>query len=364
MESMQRATFYASDFHRYGADFKNSAYLQNPKAYNQPSKRGTSNNTKTGKVMNRRLKSGHSNNRTNLSVYTSSHNFVDPIYSNQKKKNGGVGRAKSIKNKESEGSKTKPFTAQQEKRHSNLDEQGSNGSIKDSIIATLKQTIANDEANDNRDNSFTSEKPASKAVLPAVDHAKSKRKIDDLMFNPSENSKLNLDSGKNISLHGMQHKDMNGPETNLNEMPDLTTFDNRDSTAFNKLINNKAKGKEGIPTKSTTNLKQQDQEVLPIYKRRAYNRGPVRLMDNTYYNRPLHTNYSGSQNNAWVRDPTSIAGDENINGLNQRKPIKGKPVRTGRQPTDFRINKAKTNPKMRNRTAVGKRNPIKPAITS
>lgn len=111
-------------------------------------------------------------------------------------------------------------------------------------------------------------------------------------------------------------------------------------------------------------MKQQDQDVLPIYKRRAYNRGPVKMMDNTFYNRPLQTNYSLNQNNAWVRDQPNMPSDENTNELNHRKPVKGKPYRTGRQPTDFRINKTKTNPKMRNKTAVGKRNPIKPTITS
>lgn len=45
--------------------------------------------------------------------------------------------------------------------------------------------------------------------------------------------------------------------------------------------------------------------------------------------------------------------------MNQNRPIKTKAYRTGRQPSDFRINRTKTNSKLRGKTANGPRNPVK-----
>lgn len=82
---MQRTAFHASDFNRYGTDYRNTAYLYNPKAMAATSKRVTSGSVKNNKVMNRRLRSGQSNNRANLSVYTNSQKFVDPLLAHKKK---------------------------------------------------------------------------------------------------------------------------------------------------------------------------------------------------------------------------------------------------------------------------------------
>lgn len=220
----------------------------------------------------------------------------------QIKRNKGVGntRGQSMKNKGREYHKSKPMTAQQEKRLTSLHEQGSSGSIKDSIVATIKQTLAEEEAKGGKDNSYISNGPTPKGNLPAVDHETSKRKIEDLMFMPLED--YGVESTKSRKVDGINYKNKNGPETNLNDMPDLTTFDNRDSTAFNQLINNKmkSKNKDALPNKSMKNLKQSEEDVLPIYKRRAYNRGPVRLQDNMN-GRRLHTNYTVKPHDTWIK---------------------------------------------------------------
>lgn len=310
-------------------------------------------------MLNRRLKSGHSNNRPDLSVYTTSTQFVDSIYSNGRKKIQG-NRTKSMKTKPK--LKPKPMTAQEQKRMSNLNEQGSNAAIKDSFVSTVKQTIADEEAKGGN-NSFNSDnKPVLKAALPAVDHEQSKRKIDDLMFRPGDESQT--ENTRNVYLEGVESHDMNGPETNLNEMPDLTTFDNRNSANFNNLVNNKLKGKpkESMPNKSMRNLNKTEDEVLPIYKRRAYNNGPVKSSNQNYMQRPMKTNYSMKNRNAWVKDNLNISGDENTNLINQKQPIKAKGSRSGRQPTDFRINK--NNTKLRGKTSNGARNPVKSTLVS
>ena len=66
--NLGRTMMHATDFKKVPGEFKQSAYLQNPRMGNK-SKRSASNKIKAGKVMGRRLKSGHSNNRANLSVY-------------------------------------------------------------------------------------------------------------------------------------------------------------------------------------------------------------------------------------------------------------------------------------------------------
>jgi hypothetical protein len=347
-----RTTMHATDFRKFAGEFKHSAYLQNPRTMGGNSKRSVSNKMKTGKIMGRRLKSGNSNNRANLSVYNWAQQFVDPIYSNKRKRNANNGKTKSVKNKERDNIGQKPYTAKQERRASILNEQGSSGSIKDNYVASIKQTIAQEETKGDKDNSIVSEKAVANAVLPAVNHEESKRKIEHLMFNPT--SSKNEDQSKKIKV--LEHIDKNGPETNLNEMPDLTTFDNRNSDKVAKLISNaKGSSRDPNPNKSMKNLKQTDEEVLPIYKRRAYNRGPIKLKDNRFNGRMMYTNYSSKAHNAWVWDQSNNFTDENTN-VNNKGPIKGKPYKSDRQRTDFRINKTRLNPKSRGKTANSRRN--------
>jgi hypothetical protein len=110
------------------------------------------------------------------------------------------------------------------------------------------------------------------------------------------------------------------------------------------------------------NLKKKDEEVLPIYKRRAYDKGPIKSSNQNYMQRPMKTAYPAKHRNAWVRDNLNITGDENTNLNNQRQPIKAKGSRSGRQPSDFRINKA--NNKLRGKTSNGARNPVKSTLVS
>ena len=177
-----------------------------------------------------------------------------------------------MKNRERDHVGRKPYTAQQEKRASILNEQGSSGSIKDNYVASIKQTIAHEETKADKENSVLSEKAATNAVLPAVNHEESKRKIEHLMFNPSGPN--NEEQSKKSKVLG--HIDKNGPETNLNEMPDLTTFDNRNNDKVGKLINNaKGSSRDPNPNKSMKNLKQTDEEVLPISGSRTFTPSPV-----------------------------------------------------------------------------------------
>ena len=338
MDSVQRSTFYASDYQQYSNEYKNTAYLQDPKAIGKISKRPTSNGYKNGKMLNRRLRSGHSNNRPNLSVYSSSQNFVDPFYTSQKRKAQGGNRGKSLRNKGKDRFQGKPYTAQQEKRNKHLNEQTSDTNLKESYVATIKQTIEKEE-NRLNDTSNISDKPVVKGQLPLVNHEESKRKIEDLIYKaPVE------DTGNEIFIkkhESMKYHDMNGPETNLNEMPDLTTFDDRKGSDLNSLINNKMNGgaKQSMPNKSMRNLNKNGQDVLPIYKRRAYNKGPIKIGDRSYIQRPLKTHYSSKRQNTWIKEQMNMSGDENTNQLNQNQPVKARVVRSGRRPNEFRINK-------------------------
>ena len=79
METFQKGSFQASDFHRYGTDHRAVEYIQNQKTYQSGASKNTTNSIRNNKLMNRRLKSGNTNNRVNLSAYTSSQNFVDPF---------------------------------------------------------------------------------------------------------------------------------------------------------------------------------------------------------------------------------------------------------------------------------------------
>lgn len=357
MENYQKGSFQTSDFQRYGVDHKGVEYIQNQKAIQNGSGKNNTTSIRNNKLMNRRLKSGNTNNRINLSAYTSSQNFVDP-FAKPKQKTEKSSRAKSIKDKQ------KPSTSYHEKRQSNLNEQGSGNSIKDSIVASIKQTIADEEAKADSNLSFSSDKPNAKAVLPAVDHEKSKRKIDDLLFKPSDcmNSRVPKSKGdKPIQFDGVNK---NGPETNLNDMPDLTTFDNRNSAAMSKLIGSKMKEHQNgnVPNKSMRNLNLGDDDTLPIYKRRTGRKGPVKLTDNSYISKPSHDTLSSKRK----QNSSSIvpSSNENINEMNQKNEGRGKSTRLGRQQTDFRIIKTKTSSKIRTGTANNRRNPSKATLTS
>lgn len=184
MENLHKTSFQASDFMRHGSDLKTSGYFYSSK--NVPSAENYANKpVKNGKVMNKRLKSGRPTNRPNLSAYSNGPNFIDPM-ARGKIKSEKSSRAKSNKQKTNE--LKKPSTSNQGKRNSIGREQGSNNVHKDSIISSIKQTISVEETKGDHDLSFNSDKPTVKAVLPAVDHEKSKRKIDNLLFKPSENA--------------------------------------------------------------------------------------------------------------------------------------------------------------------------------
>ena len=225
-------------------------------------------------------------------------------------------RGKSIKDKQKE--KQKPSTSYHEKRQSNLNEQGSGNSIKDSIVASIKQTIADEEAKGDTNLSFSSDKPNTKAVLPAVDHEKSKRKIDDLLFRPSDNMNNFIPKSKGDKSIHFDPINKNGPETNLNEMPDLTTFDNRNSAAMGRLIGAKMKEHQNgnMPNKSMRNLNLGENDTLPIYKRRAGRKGPVKLTDNSFCSKPAFDSLTSKR----IEESSSIihSGDENINEMNQK----------------------------------------------
>lgn len=240
---------------------------------------------------------------------------------------------------------------------SSLNEKDSVDSIKDSIVATIKQTIADEEArvDNNNNNSFNSERNAYNAVLPEIDHEKSKQKINDLMFNPSDvDDKIFPDAAAKRKY--LEACNKNGPENNLNDMPDLTTFDNRNSTAFNRLIGNKMRGqiKNKMPNNSMKNLNSDQNETLPIYKRRA--KGPIKITESSYSNRPSNINNIKKETDKNTQK-LNHSSDENINDMNQQHlKQKSKSSRFGRQQTDFRIN--------RNKTVNGRRNPSKAAMTS
>jgi hypothetical protein len=118
------------------------------------------------------------------------------------------------------------MTAQHDKRMTHLNEQTSNASIKDSLVASIKQTIANDEAKSDNDNSFNSDRQAKNAVLPEIDHEKSKAKINDLLFNPSECDSTilaeSLMKNKVIDGYGGDYN-----EVYASDISDINSFDNR-----------------------------------------------------------------------------------------------------------------------------------------
>jgi len=188
------------------------------------------------------------------------------------------------------------------------------------------------------------------------------KKINELIYRPLEG-----DTGgvpKNLKNKSMKQRNMNGPETNLNGMPDLTTFDNRATTDSHKLLNQKAKRKKkkGMPNKSMRNLNKESEDVLPVYKRRAYNKGPIKIGDRSYMNHPLKTHYSSKRQNAWITEQNNISGEENINELNNNQPVKARVMKSSRQQNDFRINKNKS--KGRGKTSQGPRNLAKSALPS
>ncbi|CAI2385994.1 unnamed protein product [Moneuplotes crassus] len=342
---MQRLNMYSSDYQQFGNDYKNTPYLQDPKAVSKISKRGAGSKHKNGKAMSRRLKSGHSNNRPHFNVYSTGTSFIDPAHPQHRKKTQN--RGKSFKNRER--GKEKPYTAQNKKRRSYLNENTSDGNIKESYIANIKQNLEKEKDREDINASTISEMAAAKGSLPSVDHEESKRKIDNLMFRPyDENSGHVSMKNKNLPLNARE------PEAPNSSVKDGTTFDNRKTTDKNKLICKKNRGKgKPMPNQSMRNLNKND-EVLPIYKRRAYNKGPIKIGDTGYMKRPLKTHYSSKRQNNWVHEQMNISGDENTNELNQHKPIRARVLKAERQRSDFRINRTKTKP--RGRTAQGPRN--------
>ena len=175
------------------------------------------------------------------------------------------------------------------------------------------------------------------------------KKINELMFNPNEAEEKVIKSTSNNKV--LDQCDSKATENNQNDRPDLTTFDNRDSDAFCKLINNKIRGQvKAMPNKSMKNLNGQYKETLPIYKRRA--KGPIKITDTSYNNRPLNTNYTSKREDGIAKQKLNRSSDENINDSNQNKTFsKSKSTRVGRKQSDFRIN--------RNRTVNNRRNPSK-----
>jgi len=140
-------------------------------------------------------------------------------------------------------------------------------------------------------------------------------------------------------------------------MPDLATFDNRDNAAFNKLIDAKMRSQaKGIPINSMGNLNVQEKETLPIYKRRA--KGPVKITESSYNNRPLNLNHNSKRDDGIFKNKINHSGEENINNTNQvkQKSSKSKSTRIGRQQTEFRIN--------RNRTSNNRKLPVQNTVTS
>ena len=168
------------------------------------------------------------------------------------------------------------MTAQSDQRVANMmNELDNTGSLKESIVATIKQTIADEESKNNtshsNNQSFGSDRQAKIAALPEIDHERSKAKINELMFNPSENeSKILAESTlvNNIinSYTGQEH-DVNYPD-----IPDISSFDNRRVKANPRAA--------GPPNKSMKNLQGDDKETLPIYKRRA--KGPIKATGTSY----------------------------------------------------------------------------------
>ena len=100
MESMHKTSFQASDFTRYGTDFKTSAYFYSSKNVTNGEKEGSS-SIKNGKVMSKRLKSGRPSHRPNLSAYSNGPNFIDPLARGKLKSEKST-RARSNKPKQND----------------------------------------------------------------------------------------------------------------------------------------------------------------------------------------------------------------------------------------------------------------------
>lgn len=193
-----------------------------------------------------------------------------------------------------------------------------------------------------------------------MDHDKLKRKINNF-----KHKTLEGDTGgipKNSKYKSKKQRNMNGPETNLNQMPNLTTFDSRAITETHKLINNiiKGKKKQKVTNKSMRKLNKDD--VLPIYKRRAYNKGPIKVGNNTYKQKPLKTQFPSKRQNSWVKEQMNISEDEILNHLSNNQPVKAREMKSGRQPNEFRINKNKG--RGRGKTAQGPRNQAKNTLSN
>ena len=258
--------------------------------------------------------------------------------------------------------RNKPSTSYQDKRNSIVKEQGNGSVIKESIVSSIKQTIANEEAKYEGEHSFSSDKPVIKAVLPAMDHERSKRKIDDLLFRPSENANNLFQNSKGEKSMFFDPINKNYQESTLNEMPDLSSYDNRNNEDINRLIGNKMKEHRNgnVPNKSMKNLNLNN-ETLPIYKRKTNNKGPIKLTNSSYSNKPVVENLTMKRRE---ENTTIASSDENMNEMNQNKGGKGNSTYIGRQRTDFRINKGKNNVKQRTNTANSRRNTTKSTLIS
>lgn len=119
----------------------------------------------------------------------------------------------------------------------------------------------------------------------------------------------------------------------------------------------------GVPNKSMRNLNAAEDDTLPIYKRKTNRKGPVKLTDNSYSNRPNFENLTSKKKDENLTMEMS-SGNENINNLNKGKFSKVKSTRMGRQQNDFRINKGKANVKMRTSTANNRRAPTNSTLSS
>ncbi|CAI2386030.1 unnamed protein product [Moneuplotes crassus] len=213
---------------------------------------------------------------------------------------------------------------------------------------------------EDNNSSTISEIAIAKGALPSVDHEKSKKKIDDLMFKPYyEQSEQIIAKSKKLAL---KSRDSNMHNPQCNNMPNMTTFDNRVTAEQDKLISNKgrAQGKP-VPNQSMRNLNQ-DEEVLPVYKRRVYQKGPIKIGDKSYMKRPLKTHYASKRQNNWVHGQIYMSGEETNIPLNNYQPIKVKPNRSGRQQNDFRINRNYS--KVRGKTAQGPRNQTRSTLAT
>ena len=100
-------------------------------------------------------------------------------------------------------------------------------------------------------------------------------------------------------------------------MPDLSTFDNRNNAEINRIIGSKMKEHRNgnAPNNSMRNLNLID-ENLPIYKRKASRKGPVKLTENSYSNKLTYDEQTFHRRNE--NRTTVESNNENLNEMNQK----------------------------------------------